>query len=47
MVEAVDTELTEEETKYLEKPYVTRDVAEHSRSFRMLEYVARSNINHF
>jgi aryl-alcohol dehydrogenase-like predicted oxidoreductase len=30
MVEAVNTELTEEEIKYLEEPYVTRAVAGHS-----------------
>lgn len=30
MVEAVNTELTEEEIKHLEEPYVTRAVAGHS-----------------
>jgi len=30
MVEAVNTELTEEEIKHLEEPYVTRGIAGHA-----------------
>jgi aryl-alcohol dehydrogenase-like predicted oxidoreductase len=30
MVEAVNVELSEEEIKYLEEPYVTRTIAGHS-----------------